>query len=287
MKKSVLLLLLAAMTTTVFTSCLGGENEQTAQINATMVQLRQDISGTEITKANYRYDIDYTNLRITITIYDEDTYAAAFVLENIPLQYDTNLGYTFQATSVTPVTASGAVINDFDISNLYGEFSTPTLDLRYTINGNINVTAIPDAATYLFSDITTRAADGSTYQHEDSYVNMSYRINSDSTLVDMTLYNVRFVGEMPLIESMTFPSIEITPSPAGNSFLLSADEIIPEISNTPYPSYKVTNFSGSVNPSFSAGSFFRYENVKCSFNCMEMNVSIDANMYLPNNLGSN
>lgn len=281
MKKCILPLLFAAMTTTVFTSCLGdGNNEQTAQITATMVQLRKDANGTELTTANYRYNINYTDGIIDITIYDEDSYGAAFVLEDVPMTYSEDLGYTFRATDITPTTATGEAITDLHITNLYGQYAGPTLDLRYTINGNTSILAIPESSTYYFTDIVTAAADGASYEYGESYVNLKYRINADSALVDMTLYNIRFVSEMPVMESMTFPSIEVAPSPSGDAIMLTADEIIPKISNTPYPSHKATNFTGSLNPAFSTTSFFSYENLRATFSCMEMNVRINADMYI-------
>ena len=112
---------------------------------------------------------------------------------------------------------------------------------------------------------------------------MGYRINADSALVDMTTSNIRFVSEMPVMQSMTFPSIKIEPSITGTFIELQADSIIPEISNTPYPSYKITDFSATMNPSFNASSFFRDENVSGTFKCMGMDVSFKAQMFAPAN----
>lgn len=279
--KNTVLFLLAILPTVLMTSCLGNDEiNSTAQYNQRMVHIKNSNGEVSLHNATYRFDIDYTDGLIDITVYDESIYAAAFSILDIPLTYSNELGYTFRTTAATPVDGNGAAISDLTITDLYGG---NTLAMRYTVNSTTTIVSIPSATTYGFTDISTVGSDGTTYNYDESSVSMSYRITTDSALVDMTLTNIKFVDNMPVIQTMTFPSIEVAPSSSGTSLQLSADEIIPQISNTPYPDYKITNFSGRVDPSFNAFEYFINENMTSSFNCMNMNVQLDARMFSSNN----
>ena len=284
MKKTILPLLAAVPM--LLTSCLGNsEVSNTMQLNAEMVQIKSAADGTSsLNTASYYFEMELANSPyINIRISDKDISQVAFNIQGLPLSVSNNLGYTFHAEAVTPVDANGTPLSNIEITNLYGQYIGNTLDMRYTVNGSTQIVAFPDGVTYSYNEVTTVAPDADPYKYDESRVSMVYRINADSALVDMTISNIRFVSEMPVMQSMTFPSIKVTPSATGTFLELKADSIIPEISNTPYPSYKITDFSATMNPSFNASSFFRDENVSGTFKCMGMNVAFKAQMFTPAN----
>ncbi len=276
MKKSILLLL-TVLPAAILTSCLDSDTNNTSSFSATMVQIKNNNGNTSLGTANYRYDIDFTDNLIDITIYDTDIYGTAFVLNDLPLTFSSTAGYLFHATDIIPEDASGNAISSLSITDIYGQYFN-TLDMRFTINGTTTVTAIPNSAVYQFCDIFTQN-DTTNYEYDECLVGLSYNITSDSTTVDITLNNIRFVEEMPVL-TMTFPNIPISSSAAGNSLVFAANTIIPEIGNTPYPAYQLTDISGTVNPSFtSSGNYFSNENVTATFKCLGMTVSMSARMY--------
>ena len=253
MKKTILLLL--ATIPVALTSCLGdSEMSNTMQLNAEMVQIKSTAGGTSsLNTASYYFEMELANSPyINIRISDKDISQVAFNIQGLPLSVSNNLGYTFHAEAVTPVDANGTPLSNIEITNLYGQYTGNTLDMRYTLNGSTQIVAFPDGVTYSYNEVTTVAPDTDPYKYDESRVSM-------------------------------FPSIKIEPSITGTFIELKADSIIPEISNTPYPSYKITDFSATMNPSFNASSFFRDENVSGTFKCMGMDVSFKAQMFAPAN----
>ncbi len=271
MKKSVLPLLVAVPM--ALTSCLGGEMTNTQTLNSSMVQMKKSNDGeVSLQMANYRYDIDFTAGLIDVTIYDEDIYGAAFVLPDLPLVVSNN-SYTFHATAVTPTDASGKAISSLALTDVYGQYFN-TLDMRYTVNGTTDVVAIPASGTYMYNTVTTSGEDGGVSENE-CLVNLTYRINSDSALVDMTMNNAPFASG----NTLKFPSINVAIAPSGNYLTLSADTIRPIVNNTVSETYKTCDFTGMVNPAFNASGYFKNENMNAAFKCGETNVTIYGRMY--------
>lgn len=284
MKKTMLLLLAAIPV--ALTSCLGdNEVSNTMQLNADMVQIKSSADGTStLNTASYFFEMELTNSPyINIRISDKDISPVAFNLQGLPMAVSNSLGYTFHAEAITPVDANGTPLSGIEITNLYGQYTGNTLDMRYTLNGSTNITAFPDGVVYNYNSVTTTAPGSEPYDYDESRASVVYRINADSALVDLALANIKFVDEMPGIQSMVFPSITVTPSITGTFLELKADSIIPEISNTPYPKYKITDFSATMNPSFNPTSYFQNENVTGTFKCMGMEVSFKAQMFAPAN----
>lgn len=285
MKKIILLTLLTLPV--AFSSCLGDPEEptNTAQLSAEMIQIKTDAAGnTAINTANYRFDLDLTASLISISTYDRDIYGGPITLQNLPLTYTDTYGYTFHAAGVTPIDAnSGTAVESLNITNFFGEYGSTTLDLRYTVNGT-NIIAIPSSTSYMYNTVSTTNSNGEVYTYDDSSLAVAYHVvNADTVTVDMALANIKFVNEMPVIKSMIFPGIKVSPSVTGNHLELRADSIIPEISNTPYPDYKITKFSGTMSPAFSEYNYFRGENITGTFKCMGMDVKFTARIYDPGN----
>ena len=62
--------------------------------------------------------------------------------------------------------------------------------------------------------------------------------------IDLNLYQVKFVPQMPLTIDLTIPSISFQES--NNEIKFSADSIAPTMGGNPYPQYAATNLTGMI-----------------------------------------
>lgn len=62
--------------------------------------------------------------------------------------------------------------------------------------------------------------------------------------IDLNLYQVKFVPQMPLTIDLTIPSISFQES--NNEIKFSADSIAPTMGGNPYPQYAATNLTGII-----------------------------------------
>ena len=60
-----------------------------------------------------------------------------------------------------------------------------------------------------------------------------------STKANVTIVSAQFAQRMPQM-TMVFPNVDVEMTASG--YVFKADELIPKISDTPMPNYKVTNF---------------------------------------------
>ena len=144
MKKTMLLLLAAIPV--ALTSCLGdNEVSNTMQLNADMVQIKSAADGTStLNTASYLFEMELTNSPyINIRISDKDISPVAFNLQGLPMAVSNSLGYTFHAEAITPVDANGTPLSGIEITNLYGQYTGNTLDMRYTRVGTIRLRREP------------------------------------------------------------------------------------------------------------------------------------------------
>lgn len=62
--------------------------------------------------------------------------------------------------------------------------------------------------------------------------------------IDLNLYQVKFVPQMPLTIDLTIPSISFQES--NNEIKFSADSIAPTMGGNPYPDYATKNLTGKI-----------------------------------------
>ena len=62
--------------------------------------------------------------------------------------------------------------------------------------------------------------------------------------IDLNLYQVKFVPQMPMTIDLTIP--EITFQDSDNGIKFSADSIAPTMGGNPYPQYAATNLTGMI-----------------------------------------
>lgn len=62
--------------------------------------------------------------------------------------------------------------------------------------------------------------------------------------IDLNLYQVKFVPQMPLTIDLTIPSVSFQES--NNEIKFSADSIAPTMGGNPYPDYAAKNLTGMI-----------------------------------------
>ncbi len=276
MKKG--LLFIYSLPLLALASCLDSEMSSTQSVNADMINrtVTSDYSSSKLSDVKYRLDFDFTEATVDITAFDTDVYYSAYTLQNIPLSVNSNYGYTFRASNVTPVDGNGEPISGITFTEITGQYCN-TLELRYILDDKI-VIASPNEIMYTFSSTTTTTPGSEEeFVWDESTYYFEYKKSSDAFLADMTITNIKFDSRMPTQQSMTFPDLTVAPTAAG--LRLTADELIPLQNNVPYPDYKVTDFEATINTNYSYSEFFCREKVTASFTCMGKRVTVEAYMY--------
>lgn len=88
-------------------------------------------------------------------------------------------------------------------------------------------------------NVTVEATSG-TFDNEDIRVN--YEASEDGTTATLTIYQIRFVPQMPVTIDVTIPNISIRQE--NGETILQCEEVIPLAMGGEYPRYTVTNLQG-------------------------------------------
>ena len=93
-----------------------------------------------------------------------------------------------------------------------------------------------------------------------------FELDPEEKKLKATLNNIKFVAGMPALEGMVLENIDLKATAGG--YIISGDDIVPKISDTDYPKYKLTNIEGAISGNT---GYLR-------FNCMGFAVSVDLKM---------
>lgn len=127
----------------------------------------------------------------------------------------------------------------------------PGFYARYTVDAKYSVlSAVWNQ--YQFGTTTSTYSGGSYSTKETNYL-VGFDVKAGT--LNLMMRNTRFIDKMPAM-NILLEKIPFTISGTTASF--HVDEIIPKIGDTPYPGFKITNFSGYYD--FSKG-------LVISFNC--------------------
>ena len=96
--------------------------------------------------------------------------------------------------------------------------------------------------------VETKGVDGVYVNTEAAYV---IDLSDDGAVATLTINNARFAAMMPAM-TMQFKGIAV--EVVDGSYVLTSDELVPEIAGTPFPRYTVTDLSGSFTGT--SGSLF-------------------------------
>lgn len=83
---------------------------------------------------------------------------------------------------------------------------------------------------------------------------------------------------MPItLSEMVVENIPFTVTASGIN--ISAESAIPKISDVEYPTYTLTNISGTISPNFSTSKYFNTECFDLKFTCMGYNAVAKAYVF--------
>ena len=195
--------------------------------------------------AKYEMDINLSQMTMTLKAtgaIESDGEEISLVFNNIALKYDkTNGGFSFSLPEATPVASNG---KDYKVTDLNGSIAAyalrnsttssmvtaiTVLQISYTVNDKYDI--------YYTNCSTTTSAEGIA---PFTTTVTTYLVNFiTSTKANVTIVSAQFAQRMPQM-TMVFPGVDVEMTASG--YVFKADELIPKISDTPMPSYKVTNF---------------------------------------------
>ncbi len=263
--KSIKIWAVALMAAFVMTSCLGGgdggSNTTTLTYTSCLNYVIDNTSGDggfynnpqSTTTMGYSLTFDFDKMTASVGIADLSLSGEIknlyFDLYDMPLKAE---GGSLKVTAynvipkVGGVPASGYMFDNFTMSftdRTYNGVYMPIVTISYTINGRYNVEVMPMENVYFGNtNITTRAS-GEVYNTKDPYYRVS--LKQDKTTADVTadicVYNAKFAAAMPVQSEMVFKNATVVFNGAG--FDIEASLIVPEIKNTPYERFRVTDLS--------------------------------------------
>lgn len=245
----------------VMASCSKNDDvTSTESFTSSMVNKVTSPTGAiSIYQGSYTFDIDLVAMKMTITAKDVQFSArmpkVTFVMKDIPFTFDSKKGYVIASTNITPE-VDGSPMTSYNISSISGTIYPTTKDsegylfaqvpsLQYTVSG-FTMTATPASMIFHYSNSTAVTGGSSTFNTSNS----AYTVNFDPVNLTATLNikDAQFASQMPAM-NMQFAGLTVTPSATG--FSLSSTELTPSVIGstgalTPYPNYKISNFSATV-----------------------------------------
>ena len=137
--------------------------------------------------------------------------------------------------------AATHTVTDFKLefySRYLGNQAFPMLLLNYMIDNQYFVRVIYNPS-YYWGTTTVTDQDGKVFTNSD--VNSFYGIqfNLETKKADLGVFGAKFATGMPSM-NMMFKGLDYTIDAYG--YKITKDELIPTIGDTPYPSYKITDF---------------------------------------------
>lgn len=98
----------------------------------------------------------------------------------------------------------------------------------------------PEEADY--KGTVTVVYQGAPFDNENIEVSFTPSENGETAAI--TIYQIKFVPQMPVTIDVTIPDVEVTSTPT--EVLLSCDDVIPLAMGGEYPRYRVTGLEGSI-----------------------------------------
>lgn len=151
------------------------------------------------------------------------------------------------ATDVIPV-VNGEPMQDYLINSVkieildryVGAYYEPVVNICFLVNNVFKVTAVQENIVYFGQTNVV-----STLGENPFDTNLSiYQVSIDDDLTaDIRISGAKFAQGMPSLD-MEFEDIPVVVN-SGYGYSLACDRLIPEINDTPYPNYEISNLSGS------------------------------------------
>ena len=269
--KSIKFWAVALMTAFVLTSCVSDdEGSNTVSVVYTsclnyVIDNSSNVGGfyndpKATTTMGYSLNFDYDKMTASVGIANlslsSEIKNLYLELYDMPLKVDALGGLNVTAYNVVPktngMTASGYMFDMFSLTYLnraYNGVYLPIVTISYTINGRYNVVAMPVDSFYFGETTVTTLASGEEYDTTDPYYRVVLQQDTENSNVtaDIYVYNAKFAVDMPAQSEMVFKNAAIEFNNVG--FNIEATRIVPEIKNTPYERFMITDLSAQCNNS--------------------------------------
>ncbi|MCC8070802.1 MAG: hypothetical protein LIO90_03250 [Bacteroidales bacterium] len=157
------------------------------------------------------------------------------------------------------------------LSNITVHYDQPTtidgvdcegMYVSYTVDSQYQVTFIPYTTMCTATTETLNTTDQSTFPTTKTVYTITIEPTTNAATLIVT--NAAFASGMPSLGAMTFGGLTATFHNGG--YVLSCDELIPSISDTPYPRYKIEDLEATAHLD---------SQIKLTFRCMSV-FKVDA-----------
>lgn len=245
-------LFIASIVVIGLTSCLGNtSNTITQEFTPYCISYVTDVNtgvSTVNTGTIYKVNNNMDEGTLTLEIGNLKLPNGTYVSLNIADQrytFNESGAMVVRIPSYTSVVAgmSHTITNlNFEYYNRYmGQQSFPMVVLNYVIDDMYAARVIYSPA-YYWGTTTVTDQNGNVFTNTAQTSFYGVQFFPDKNTAAFGAFSAKFAENMPAL-NMTFKDIPYTFSP--NGYTLVKDELIPNIGETPYPAYKITNFSMS------------------------------------------
>lgn len=242
--------LLMAVATLGLSSCLGhSSNSVTSDFSNYILAYVTDnsVGDTRLSSgATYKVSNNFDDGTVSVTIGNlklPNGTNISFDLKDLKVRYNDKGGMVLNVPSYSTQSGSQSyAINNFDFvyyNRYYNGAQYPMLVNSFEVDSRYSVRLIYTPAVY-WGTTTVVDQDGNSFTNSDLTSFYAVGFDPETRRGSVAIYGARFAQNMPAM-SMLFPNIPFTIG--QNSYSLQSSEITPQIGGTPYPSYKITDFS--------------------------------------------
>lgn len=270
----------------IFPSCNDNDNpkENTSQLtiksslNYISSLNLHDNSLSTLPGADYgllvNFDRETLQLFINNLQFDPAERAISFTLPEIKLDITTQ-GWRILHREAIQVQAAGTTYSVSDIEvyfALRADGSQNVVAINYTLDSKYKLTTLFTHNQFIGTTSSADMTDPANAPYSTNQSRYLVIIDKKTNTAELQIAYPKFVEAMPAerVGVMTFKDIPLTFTKEGFSF--EAPSIVPQIKDTPYPDYTITNLYGNV----AAGKY-----MKLSFECAKFNreVTVDGTAY--------
>lgn len=260
MKK--ILLFLSITLSLAMTSCLDNGDEPNTVMTANYAcynnveDLQNNPGKYELKAGTYVFTMDVSNMKLDLAIRGNfgESGDVNLTINSLDMKL-ADYEYNFSADALTPEVADG-IAGSHLIQNLKGSIHPYVItngtqvqqilvyQVSFVLDGRYRVTAI-SRNSYIFSQNTiTTSAEGGAYSTDKTQYSVKF---TDTSKADVTIYEAKFVEEMP--QGITFTLKDLPVTLTANGYTLQADNITPVLatSETPATQYPVSDFRLDMN----------------------------------------
>lgn len=260
MKK--ILLFLSITLSLAMTSCLDNGDEPNTVMTANYAcynnveDLQNNPGKYELKAGTYVFTMDVSNMKLDLAIRGNfgESGDVNLTINGLDMKL-ADYEYNFSADVLTPEVADG-IAGAHTIQNLKGSIHPYVItngtqvqqilvyQVSFVVDGRYRVTAI-SRNSYIFSQNTiTTSAEGGAYSTDKTQYSVKF---TDTSKADVTIYEAKFVEEMP--QGITFTLKDLPVTLTANGYTLQADNITPVLatSETPATQYPVSDFRLDMN----------------------------------------